>query len=120
MATVGLRPHTFIVLTHLARDRTLTSAELARRLQMTPQSMSALLRSLADAGFVDRPETARRGHRIDVRITDAGHAALLRAGPVLGELAQPAVLGLSGTEAATLHVLLERVMTALTDPPPDP
>ncbi|GAB3349701.1 MarR family winged helix-turn-helix transcriptional regulator [Modestobacter lapidis] len=115
LATVGLRPHTFFVLTHLARDPVLTSAELARRLQLTPQSMSELLRGMTDAGWVERSGGARRGQRIDLRLTDEGRAALLRAGPVLGALADPAVLGLTAAEAATLHGLLTRVLAAVTD-----
>lgn len=114
LATVGLRPHTFFVLVHLAREPALTSAELARRLAMTPQSMSTLLHGLADAGWVERPSGARRGQRIDVRLTDAGRAALLAAGPVLAELSRPAALGLSAEEAATLQALLTRALTTLT------
>ncbi|MGY1839060.1 MULTISPECIES: MarR family winged helix-turn-helix transcriptional regulator [unclassified Modestobacter] len=125
LARVGLRTHTFFVLVHLARDRVLTSAELARRLQLTPQSMSALLRSLADAGWIERQEEVRRGQRIDVRLTDAGHAALAAAGPVLGELGRPDALGLTEAEAATLHGLLQRVLDHLgrepgADPSPPP
>jgi len=114
LGTVGLRPHTFSVLVHLAREPALTSAELARRLALTPQSMSALLHGLADAGWVERPPGARRGQRIDVRLTDAGRAALLAAGPVLAELSRPAALGLTAEEAATLQALLTRALTTLT------
>ncbi|TWH71812.1 MarR family winged helix-turn-helix transcriptional regulator [Modestobacter roseus] len=110
LARVGLRTHTFFVLVHLSRDRVLTSAELARRLELTPQSMSALLRTLADEGWIERQEEVRRGQRIDVRLTEAGHAALAAAGPLLAELNRPEALGLSATEAATLHGLLERVL----------
>jgi len=114
LGTVGLRPHTFFVLVHLAREPALTSAELARRLEMTPQSMSALLHGLADAGWVERPSGARRGQRIDVRLTDAGRRALQAAGPVLAELGRPETMGLTAGEAATLHALLQRVLTTLT------
>jgi DNA-binding MarR family transcriptional regulator len=116
LATVGLRPHTFFVLTHLSRDPVLTSAELARRLEMTPQSMSELLRGMTEAGWVERSGGARRGQRIDLRLTPEGQAALRAAGPVLGALAEPAVLGLTPAEAATLHGLLTRVLAALTEP----
>lgn len=116
LATIGLRPHTFFVLTHLARDPVLTSAELARRLEMTPQSMSELLRGMTEAGWVERSGGARRGQRIDLRLTDGGRAALRRAGPVLGALGDPAVLGLTAAEAATLHGLLQRVLGALAGP----
>jgi DNA-binding MarR family transcriptional regulator len=118
LATVGLRPHTFLVLAHLARDSMLTSAELARRLAVTPQSMSTLLHGLLDAGWVDRTPDARRGQRVDVRITDRGRAALEAAGPVLAELGRPEALGLTAAEAATLHALLTRVLATLTDPGP--
>lgn len=117
LATVGLRPHTFVVLVHLARARTLTSAELARRLQLTPQSMSALLHGLVDAGWVERPGPVRRGQRAEVHLTEAGHQALLAAGPVLADLGRPAVLGLTEAEAATLHGLLGRVLAAVQAPP---
>jgi DNA-binding MarR family transcriptional regulator len=116
LATVGLRPHTFFVLVHLAREPALTSAELARRLEMTPQSMSALLHGLADAGWVERPTGARRGQRIDVRLTAAGRQALAAAGPVLGELGRPETMGLTAEEAGTLHRLLERVLATLDQP----
>jgi DNA-binding MarR family transcriptional regulator len=116
LATVGLRPHTFFVLTHLARDPVLTSAELSRRLEMTPQSMSELLRGMTEAGWVERSGGARRGQRIDLRLTQEGRAALLRAGPALGALGDPAVLGLTASEAATLHGLLTRVLQAVSGP----
>ena len=119
LATVGLRPHTFSVLVHLAREPALTSAELARRLAMTPQSMSTLLHGLADAGWVERPAGARRGQRIDVRLTAAGRAALEAAGPVLAELSRPEAMGLSAAEATTLHALLQRVLATLAAPPSD-
>jgi DNA-binding MarR family transcriptional regulator len=116
LAAVGLRPHTFFVLVHLAREPALTSAELARRLEMTPQSMSALLAGLADAGWVERPSGARRGQRVDVRLTEAGRQALVDAGPVLAELGRPEAMGLTAEEAGTLHALLERVLATVDTP----
>lgn len=115
LATVGLRPHSFLTLVHLARDATLTSAELARRLRMTPQSMSELLHGLTGAGWVARQEGSRRGQRIDVRITSAGRAALDAAGPVLAELGRPGTIGLTPEEADTLHGLLGRVLGTLDE-----
>jgi DNA-binding MarR family transcriptional regulator len=120
LASVGLKPHGFFVLVHLAREPALTSAELARRLEMTPQSMSALLHGLAAAGWVERSGGAVRGQRIDVRLTPAGREALLRAGPVLAELGRPASLGLTAQEAATLHTLLDRVLRTIAGDPPPP
>ena len=86
---------------------------------MTPQSMSTLLHGLAGAGWVERPDGARRGQRIDVRLTAAGRSALEAAGPVLAELGRPEAIGLTAEEAGTLHALLQRVLTTLTGPPSD-
>ncbi|MPQ98444.1 MarR family transcriptional regulator [Modestobacter sp. I12A-02628] len=119
LAAVGLRPHTFAVLLHLSREPTSTSAELARRLEVTPQSMGTLLHGLAGAGWVERTAGARRGQRIDVRLTDAGRAALHRTRPVLEHLSDPALLGLTPAEARTLHTLLDRVVSALGTPVAD-
>ncbi|WP_138759470.1 MarR family winged helix-turn-helix transcriptional regulator [Modestobacter altitudinis] len=116
LATVGLRPHTLSVLVHLAREPALTSAELARRLDVTPQSMSALLAGLVDAGWVERPSGARRGQRIDVRLTAAGRRVLADAGPVLAELGRPETMGLTAEEADTLHALLGRVLATVDTP----
>jgi DNA-binding MarR family transcriptional regulator len=121
LAAVGLRPHTFVVLVHLDRagDSPLTSAELARRLDMTPQSMSTLLHGLIDAGWVERGGDARRGQRVDVRVTAAGRDALAAAGPAVAHLSRPETLGLSAEEAGTLHGLLQRVLAAIAaDPGP--
>jgi DNA-binding MarR family transcriptional regulator len=121
LGAVGLRPHTFVVLVHLVRAGTepLTSAELARRLQMTPQSMGALLHGLVEAGWVERAGEVRRGQRVDVRVTPAGREALDAATPALAHLSRPETLGLSAEEAGTLHGLLQRVLTAIAaDPGP--
>ena len=121
LAAVGLRPHTFVVLVQLVRagGEPLTSAELARRLQMTPQSMSTLLHGLADAGWVERGGEVRRGQRVDVRVTAAGRDALTAATPALAHLSRPETLGLSAEEAGVLHALLQRVLAAIdADPGP--
>ncbi|QXG75255.1 MarR family winged helix-turn-helix transcriptional regulator [Modestobacter sp. L9-4] len=121
LGAVGLRPHTFVVLVHLVRAGTepLTSAELARRLQMTPQSMGALLHGLVEAGWVERAGEVRRGQRVDVRVTPAGREALDSATPALAHLSRPETLGLTAEEAGTLHGLLQRVLTAIAaDPGP--
>jgi DNA-binding MarR family transcriptional regulator len=114
LGEVGLKPHTFVTLLHLSRGQALTSAELSRRLEMTPQSMSTLLRGMAEHGLVTRPGGMRRGQRIEVRLTDLGWAALERARPALHRMADPAEMGLTAGEAATLRGLLERVIAALT------
>jgi hypothetical protein len=54
LGTVGLRPHTFFVLVHLTREPALTSAELARRLEMTPPSSASRRRGRDTARLLER------------------------------------------------------------------
>jgi len=114
LGAVGLRPHLFGILVNLQREPGISAAELARRVLVTPQSMSELLRGLTDDGLVERTGGDRRGQALALRLTDDGRAALRRAAPVITELNRPETLGLSAAELAELNRMLGRVLTALT------
>ncbi len=111
MGSIGLKPHVFGILVHLRREPGLSSAELARQVLVTPQSMGSLLRSLAADGLVDYTPP-RRGRRMRVHITDEGVALLDRAFQTVERINRPAFLGLSATEARQLNELLHRVLRA--------
>ena len=113
LGEVGLRPHLFGILVHLQRDPGISSAELARRVLVTPQSMSELLRGLIDDGLVQRGGGDRRGQAHALQLTDAGRAALRRAAPVIADLNRPETLGLTARELAELNRVLGRVLGAL-------
>ena len=113
LGAVGLRPHLFGILVQLQRDPGISSAELARRVLVTPQSMSELLRGLIEDGLVERSGGDRRGQAHALELTAAGRAALRRAAPVIADLDRPDTLGLTATELAELNRLLGRVLDAL-------
>ena len=113
LGAVGLRPHLFGILVQLERDPGMSSAELARRVLVTPQSMSELMRGLIDDGLVERGGGDRRGQAHALQLTDAGRAALRRAAPVIADLNRPEALGLTAAEFAELNRVLGVVLCAL-------
>ncbi|MDG4826634.1 MarR family winged helix-turn-helix transcriptional regulator [Asanoa sp. WMMD1127] len=111
LAKVGLKPHLFGILATLSRNPGMSSAELARQVRVTPQSMGSLLRGLVAEGLVTHP-APRRGQPLSVSLTAAGHELLGRAWPIIARMNRPAALGLSAAEAAQLNSLLHRVLAA--------
>lgn len=112
---LGLKPHIFGILVHLQREPGLSSAELARRILVTPQSMGKLLRGLADEGLIEHPPP-RRGQRMRVHLSPRGAELLGRAWPVVGRMNEPASLGLTPSETRQLNALLHRVLAATNVP----
>nr|AHE14760.1 putative transcriptional regulatory protein [uncultured bacterium] len=116
LGTLGLTPMQFGVLVQLSLQPDLASAELARIVLVTPQSMGELLSSLERAGLVERDRNAGPGRRITARVTDAGRAALREATPIVQALNVPDSLGISTEERALLNRLLHKVRAAVVDP----
>jgi DNA-binding MarR family transcriptional regulator len=71
-AVGGLAPRHEAVLAWLRRKRRLTTAELARLEQITPQSMGAVVTELAEHGWVVKSKDPNDGRRELLALTDAG------------------------------------------------
>ncbi|GAA0919229.1 MarR family transcriptional regulator [Virgisporangium ochraceum] len=111
LAAVGLKPHIFGVLAQARHSPGLSSAELARHVLVTPQSMGEILRRMAADGLVEYTPP-KRGQRMRVHLTDAGSDLLDRAFQVVGAMNAPTYLGLSPEESRHLNTLLHKVLTA--------
>ena len=79
MAGEGLTVRQFGVLNHVARSPGLASAEIARRLDVTPQSMVSHVETLCRRGLLRRDPDPGRGRPIGVHLTPEGEALLARA-----------------------------------------
>ena len=64
-------------LTRLDRGGPATPSELAKREQISPQSMGATLAALEARGLVERRPDPRDGRRVVLSVTEAGRAVLL-------------------------------------------
>jgi DNA-binding MarR family transcriptional regulator len=110
LASVGLKPHIFGILAQVRRDPGLSSAELARHVLVTPQSMGELLRRMAADGLIHYTPP-RRGTRMQVHLTEAGADLLERAFTVVAAMNRPTYLGLSPEESQQLNTLLHKVLS---------
>lgn len=79
LADLGLSATGFGVLFQLRHDPEVSSAELARRVMLTPQSIGPLLARLERDGLVDREPTGPPGARIITHITEPGRQRLVEA-----------------------------------------
>ena len=80
-AEAGLTPAQYGVLASLADGDDLSQADLARSVQVRPQSMGRLVAAMISHGLVERGGPGGRGRRTGLEITPAGRAALDRARP---------------------------------------
>lgn len=112
-AGAGLTPVQFGVLAELEDtgpdDAGPSIAELARAVNVRPQSIGETVETLEERGLVHRKGAAGRGRRRAVHLTDAGRAVLADAWPGVRAFNAPAALGLTAQEHATLDRLLRRV-----------
>lgn len=79
MAAEGLTVRQFGILNHVARDPGIGSAEIARRLEITPQSMGDQVETLRRHGLLVRDPDPGPGRKIGVHLTEEGAAVLSRA-----------------------------------------
>jgi DNA-binding MarR family transcriptional regulator len=76
---LGLTLPEFVCLRILSMYPGLSSAELARHTNVTPQAMNTVLRKLEDVGAVARPESVPSGRALPATLTSRGRALLKRA-----------------------------------------
>lgn len=110
LAPLGLTPIQFGVLVAVERDSSVSQAQIARTVLVTPQSLGEMLRGLVQRGLVDRTEPEGRGHRAQLRLTPQGRRLLRRAVPLIREMNVPDAMGLSGAEHEQLRGLLLKVL----------
>ncbi|TWJ25706.1 MarR family winged helix-turn-helix transcriptional regulator [Micromonospora endolithica] len=111
LAPTGLSPRQFSVLAVLTESPGITSADLARAVLTTPQSMGPLLDQMESRGLVERTKERGRGRAAPVRVTDTGTALLHEAARLVGTLDAAARqrLGEQG------HQELSRLLAVLED-----
>ncbi len=116
----GLTPVQFGVLAQLAAVPDLLQADLARRVLIRPQSMTAVIADLVDRGLLQRQGPGGRGRPVPVRLTEEGRGVLETAGAALRAFNEPAALGLEPYEAGMVNALLHKLIDAHTTAPPGP
>jgi len=105
----GINPRQFSTLAILVREPSLSQGELARRVMVTPQSMSESLAGLLAARLLTREEGGP-GRAARLEVTAEGKALLRKAYPVVKAADDACFTSLSSSERKALSVLLRRLL----------
>ncbi|AGC61885.1 transcriptional regulatory protein [Mycobacterium liflandii 128FXT] len=79
LSPLGLTLPEFVCLRILSASPGLSSSELARHTNVTPQAMNTVLRKLEEVGAVSRPASVPSGRALPATLTAPGRALLKRA-----------------------------------------
>jgi DNA-binding MarR family transcriptional regulator len=106
---LGMAAAHYTLLISVHSEPGLTGAELARRLNVTPQAVASLVARLEGRGQLERREHPRHRHVQELHVTVAGRKALLAADSVVDDIERQITDGLGPKETAQLRTLLDRV-----------
>jgi DNA-binding MarR family transcriptional regulator len=110
LAPMDLTAGEYTVLSVLAHRDLLSSAQLARRFSVKPQSMIKLVASLESKQLISRAEAADNRRVLRVSLTNAGRRRLAECDRAVDRLEADLFAGLSVTELAGLRDLLGRLL----------
>jgi DNA-binding MarR family transcriptional regulator len=79
LGPLGLTLPEFVCLRMLSMNPGLSSAELSRNSNVTPQAMNTVLRGLEEVGAVARPTPVSSGRALPASLTSQGRTLLKRA-----------------------------------------
>lgn len=95
-----------------------SSAELARRTLVTPQTMHRLITDLQRRGLLTLQPRPGHGRTLDAHVTDRGRQLLTEADSLTQAIEDRMAAGLNKHEQQQLTDLLQHCITAF-DPPPN-
>ncbi|WP_285705967.1 MarR family winged helix-turn-helix transcriptional regulator [Microtetraspora sp. NBRC 16547] len=113
LAAVGLQDFEFETLHRLSsrgEGGRMTPSELAAELKLSPAGMTGRLDTLEKAGLVRRVRGVDDRRRVDVELTERGHAAWLKAMGLRGKVEDDMVGVLGRDDQDTLAALLKRLL----------
>lgn len=108
LAQFGLTSSRFGVLLFLNSEPGLTSAELARRAIVTPQTMIRIVAALEKLGFVERRSDINDGRVLAVRLTTLGRNRLKAANNWVEHVETELIKGESDTSLRTVADFIRR------------
>ncbi|MER5375819.1 MarR family transcriptional regulator [Streptomyces sp. NPDC002553] len=112
---LGLAASHYTLLISVHVEPGLTGAELARRLNVTPQAVASLVARLESRGQLERREHPRHRHVQELHLTDDGREVLRAADEVIADIEHRITDALGPDDAARLRALLNRVEEAARD-----
>lgn len=99
----------FVCLRALSMHPGISSAQLSRHSNVTPQAMNTVLHRLVHRGAVIRPATVPSGRPLPATLTGVGRELLQRAEDAVRVADERILTGLTATEQCELRRMLERI-----------
>ncbi len=113
---LGVTTPQYAVLTFLHEAPGLSSAQLARRAFVTPQTMNRIVANLEAAGLIERGPHPEIGRVLEARISRRGRGLLGQCRRRVAAVEQRMIANLSVAERRQLADLLERCAKSLRPP----
>ena len=117
---LGLTAPQYAALAVLEAARGVSSAELARRSFVTPQTMQAIVAGLEARGLLAREARPGHGRVLAAELTGEGHALVARAHDAVRTVEERMASALAVEERRQLSELLRRCAEALEAPTTEP
>ena len=118
LADLDLTPAQYVTLDHLAAAPGCSSAELARRVMVSPQSMHTVVADLERQGLVARQPRPGHGTILELHMTEQGQQLLTQADARARTLEERVTADLD-QHGRHLHDQLQHCIDALDIPPAD-
>ena len=115
---LGLAPAHYSLLMIVHTDPGLTGAELARRLDVTPQAVASLVAKLVEKGQLERRSHPRHRHVRELHLTDVGRRLLKSADTAIASIEQELTERLGAQDTTRLTKLLEESIDVLRETKP--
>ncbi len=109
----GLTTPKYAVLSSLELEPGISSAELARRAFVTPQTMIRIVENLETLGLIHREPHPTHGRVLIASLTPAGASGVAACHAQVNGIERQMLRGLSSHERATLRELLVRCLDGL-------
>ncbi|HEV7359521.1 MAG TPA: MarR family transcriptional regulator [Mycobacterium sp.] len=99
----------FVCLRILSMSPGMSSAELSRSANVTPQAMNTVLRRLEEIGVVERPTSVSSGRALPATLTSQGRTLLRRAEAAVGNADARILAKLTAAQQREFKRMLEKL-----------
>jgi len=113
-----LTPIQYMVLSISSNHGSWSTAELARRFQIAPQSMTEIVALLESKKLIARSKSAEHGRVLTIRLTAAGLRCLEKCDRAVDKLEREAFAAFAADELALFRELVNKALHTIREPEP--
>jgi DNA-binding MarR family transcriptional regulator len=110
LAPLSITASQYMALSMLGKRDGLSSAQLARRFDVEPQSMTGIIKSLETRRLISRREANSNRRILSIRLTNAGRNCLDACEAMVDQAEEALFANLGQTELKTLRELFLKVL----------